>query len=137
MGAQATDSRDPLTFKVIGAYFGVYRALGWGFLEDVYRRGMCVELEVAGLKYNTEVVLPVYYRDRVIGEYRADIIVEGRVLVELKVASQIDHTHRAQVYNYLKATTIETALLFNFGPRPAFARLLLSNDRKRPGPLQL
>jgi GxxExxY protein len=122
---------------VIGAYFGVYRALGWGFLEAVYRRALCVELQAAGVAFATEPLLPVHHRGVLVGEYRADLIVEGSLIVELKVASQLDNTHRAQLYNYLKATTIEKGLLLNFGPRPALERLILTNDRKLPKPLQL
>ena len=129
--------RDPLTYSVIGAFFGVYRSLGWGYLEGVCRRAMCVELQVAGVKFSTEVMLPVLHRGVGVGEYRADLIVENSVIVELKVATQIDQSHRAQLYNYLKATRIEKGLLFNFGPRPAFERLLLTNDQKTPKPLRL
>ena len=129
--------RDPLTYKVIGAFMGVYRSLGWGFLEGVYHRAMVVELQHAGLRVASEAFLPVLHRGVQVGDYRADLIVEGQVIVEVKVATQIEHAHRAQLYNYLKASTIEKGLLFNFGPRPAFERLLLTNDRKVAVPLRL
>ena len=135
--ATAYDRRDPLTYKVIGAFFGVYRALGWGFLEAVYHRAMMVELQHAGLRVSSGVLLPVRHRGVLIGEYRADLVVAGELIVELKAVAQLDNSHRAQLYNYLKATPIEKGLLFNFGPRPAFERLLLTNDRKTAVPLSL
>lgn len=129
--------RDAVTYRVIGAFIGAYRALGWGFLESVYQRAMAVELQRAGLRFGAQVLLPVHHRGVCVGEFRADFIVEDSVIVELKVAQQLDNAHRAQLYNYLKATTIEKGLLFNFGPRPSFERLLLTNDRKTPRSLQL
>ena len=129
--------RDPLTYRVIGAYMGVYRALGWGFLEAVYQRALCVELQHSGIAFAAQPLSPVQYRGVLVGEYRADLIVENSIIVELKVAEMLTGTHRAQLLNYLKATTIERGLLFNFGPKPAFERLILTNDRKQPRPLKL
>ncbi len=122
--------RDPVTYRVIGAFLGVYRELGWGFLERVYHRAMVVALAEAGASVASEVELPVYFRGTLVGEYRADLIVDGAVVVEIKTAEAISPPHRAQVLNYLKATTYERALLLNFGPRPQFERLLLTKDRK-------
>ena len=130
------DVPDPLTYKVIGAYFGVYRALGWGFLESVYHRAMAVELQHAGLRSASEVLIPVYHRGVLVGEYRADLIVERALVIEVKTVTQFEPAHRAQLLNYLKATSIEKGLLLNFGPRSAFERLILTNDRKTPKPLQ-
>jgi hypothetical protein len=96
--AESREARDPLTYRVIGAYFGVYRALGWGFLEVVYQRAL---------------------------------------VVEVKTVTQFESSHRAQLLNYLKATSIEKGLLLNFGPLPAFERLILTNDRKIPKPLRI
>ena len=135
--ATANEGRDPLTYKVIGAFLGVYRALGWGFLEAVYHRAMIVELVHAGVRVRSGVLLPVHHRGLIVGEYRADLIVEDVVIVEVKAVSQLEGTHRAHLLNYLKATRIERGLLMNFGPRAAFERLLLTNDRKEPRPVQL
>ena len=125
--------RDPVTHRIIGAYFSVYAALGWGFLEAVYQRAIVVALEEAGASVATEVHLPVHFRGRLVGDYRADLLVDNEVLVEIKSVEKLAPAHRAQVLNYLKATNIERALLFNFGPHPQFERLLFTNDRKAPG----
>ena len=129
-------ARDPLTAKIIGAYFAVYRALGWGFLEGVYRRAMAVGMRRMGLSLEEEVLLPVHYLGELVGEYRADLVVEASVIVEVKALESLGPAHRRQVVNYLKATTIETALLLNFGPRPSFERLVFSNARKEPVPVR-
>ncbi len=129
--------RDPITYRVIGAFFGVYRTLGWGFLESVYQRAMIVALTDAGARAMPEVDLPVYFRGRVVGRYRADLIVDDAVIVEIKAVETLSGAHRAQLLNYLKATSIERGLLLNFGPKPQFERWLLTNDRKAPRPLRL
>ena len=128
--------RDPVTYRVLGAYFGVYRTLGWGFLEAVYQRAMVAALHHAGAKVSSEVHLPVHYMGTIVGEYRADLIVEDHVIVEIKAAERIDPAHRAQLLNYLKATTIEVGLIVNFGPTPSFERLVFTNARKAPRPLR-
>ncbi len=135
--ADTREVRDPLTYKVIGAYFGVYRALGWGFLEQVYHRAMFVEIQHAGLRCASEVLIPVHHRGVLVGEYRADLVVERSLIVEVKTVNAFEPAHRAQLLNYLNATSIEKGLLLNFGQRPAFERLILTNDRKTPKPLQL
>lgn len=125
-------TRDPITYRVIGAYFGVYTALGWGFLEAVYQRAMVVALADAGARVAREVMLPVYFRGRLVGEYRADLIVDDRVIVEVKAVQSITAAHRSQLLNYLKATNIECGLILNFGPKPEFERLVFANHRKTP-----
>lgn len=128
--------RDPITYRILGAYFRVYRCMGWGFLEAVYRRAMVLALQDAGARVASEATMPVFFAGRLVGEFRADLIVDDRVVVELKTSERIAPEHRAQLLNYLKASTIEHGLLLNFGPRPEFERLLLTNDRKEPRPLQ-
>lgn len=91
---------------------------------------MVVALVEDGAHVATEVPLPVHFRGRLVGDYRADLLVDHEVLVEVKSVERLAPTHRAQVLNYLKATNIERALLFNFGPRPQLERLLFTNDRK-------
>lgn len=97
---------------------------------------MEVELQFAGLQYRSQCVVSVCHRGVDVGLYRADLVVEGEVIVEIKVATAIDPMHRAQPLNYLKATDVEQGLLLNFGPRPGFERLILSNDRKAARPLR-
>lgn len=128
--------RDSTTYRILGAFFGVYRILGWGFLESVYRRSMAVALQEAGARVIVEAPLPVHFSGQLVGEFRADLIVDNQVIVELKAAGSLAPEHRAQVINYLKASTFERGLLLNFGPKPAYERILLTNDRKEPRPLR-
>ena len=114
-----------VTEQIIGASFEVFRELGYGFLEKVYQRSMKVELELRGLKAETEAEIQVRYKGQPVGDYRADILVNGCVLVELKVATAIDSRDEAQLLNELKATGIKVGLLINFGRQKAeFKRLV-------------
>ena len=130
-------ARDPITYRIIGAYLGVYRTLGWGFLEAVYRRAMVVALRDAGAAVAEEVPLVVRFRGNAVGEYRADLIVDDQVIVEVKCVSQLGPIHRAQLLNYLKATPYERGLLLNFGPKPEFERLIFTTDMKQARPMRL
>jgi len=120
-----------LTEKIIGVFYDVYNELGHGFLESVYRDSMVIALEQADLKCESEAAVPVCFRGRDVGQFRADIIVEGLVILELKTAASIDRSHEAQLYNYLRATEIEVGLLFNFGKQPEFRRVVFSNEEKK------
>jgi GxxExxY protein len=118
------DHKD-VTERIIGASFEVFRELGYGFLERVYQRAMKVELELRGLKAEIETDIQVRYKGQVVGDYRADILVNRCVLVELKVASAIDGRDEAQLLNELRATGIKVGLLINFGKQKAeFKRLV-------------
>ena len=119
-----------LTEKIIGIFFDVYNELGPGFLEAVYRNAMCIELKKAGLSVEAEAPVNVMFRGEVVGEYRADILVNEVVVLELKTARAIDRVHQAQLMNYLRATKIEIGLLLNFGDKPEFKRLAMSSARK-------
>lgn len=120
-----------LTEKIIGVFFAVYNELGYGFLESVYEEAMCIALLDAGLKVERQFPTPVWFRGRQIGDFRADLLIEGKVLIELKSARAIDPSHEAQLLNYLRATTIEVGLLLNFGPKAQFRRLAFENERKK------
>lgn len=120
-----------LTERVIGIFYDVYNELGHGFLESVYRNAMQLALEGAGLKVSCEVQIPVWFRGHNIGDFRADLIVADVLLLELKTAANIDRSHEAQALNYLRATSVELALLLNFGPKPQFRRLVFENERKK------
>lgn len=114
-----------ITEQIIGASFEVFRELGYGFLEKVYQRAMKVELELRGLKAEIEKDIQVQYKGQVVGDYRADILVNHCVLVELKVAPVLDSRDQAQLLNELKATGIKVGLLINFGKHKAeFKRLI-------------
>ena len=104
-----------ITEKIIGAVFEVHRELGYGFLERVYQRALQVELLRAGVSAEIEKRIQVKYKGVVVGEYDADLIVDGRVAVELKVTPQYDKRDEAQLLNELKATGIKVGLLINFG----------------------
>ncbi|WP_136526683.1 GxxExxY protein [Geomonas ferrireducens] len=115
---------DDLTGKVIGACFEVSNELGSGFLESVYEKALLVALTDVGLQADSQVPLKVVYRNKVVGDFFADIVVEGTVLLELKAVKALAPEHTAQVLNYLKATGIEVGLLVNFGhPKLEYRRL--------------
>ena len=122
---------DPVTARVLATFFRVYNTLGWGFLEVVYRRSMAHALRQAGASVVEEAPQSVYFDGRHVGEYRADLLVDDTVVVELKVVSQLAPEHRAQVINLLRASRIERGLLLNFGPKPEIKRIVFGNDRKR------
>jgi GxxExxY protein len=119
-----------LTSRIIGVFFDVYNELGAGFLESVYVEAIALALCQAGLRVERETLLEVSFRGRIIGRFRADLIVGGTVLVEAKACSKLHSLHEAQVLNYLRATVLEVGLLLNFGPRPQFKRLLFDNPCK-------
>jgi len=104
-----------LTETVIGCAYRVHQALGSGFLEKVYENALRIELELAGVKVRQQAPVPVHYRDRLVGEYFADLMVEGRVIVEIKAVQQLAKEHEVQLVHYLTATGIEDGLLINFG----------------------
>lgn len=106
---------DELIGKILEASFEVIRELGAGFLESVYEKSLFVALRQKGLEVVCQVPLKVKFRGVIVGEFYADMLVEDKVLVELKAVSRIMPEHKAQVINYLKATGIEVGLLINFG----------------------
>ena len=106
---------DELTEKIIGATFEVSNTLGCGFLEKVYENALCINLQKKGFSVEQQFPINVYYENQVVGEYIADLFIEGKIIVELKVAKELDDVHKAQVINYLRATGVKTGLLINFG----------------------
>lgn len=104
-----------LTHRIIGCAFKVHNVLGAGFLEKVYENALVIELRGCGLKVSQQVPLKVMYGDNVVGEYFADLLVEGRILCELKAVRRITTEHEVQLVNYLTATGIDVGLLLNFG----------------------
>ena len=120
-----------VTDLVLAVFYDVYNELGGGFLESVYQSAFALALRQSVLQVMCQVDLPVHFRGQVVGDFRADLIVNGVVSLELKAAQALDRIHEAQVLNYLRATSIEVALLLNFGPRPQFKRFLLDNQQKR------
>lgn len=106
---------EDLTRSVIGCGFEVINELGTGFLESVYERAMLVALSDAGLNAKSQVAIDVAFRGQQVGEFYADLLVEEKVIVELKCAASILPIHEAQVINYLQATGIDVGLILNFG----------------------
>ncbi len=111
-------------------FFDVYNELGPGFLESVYREAMCIALEQEGLDVLREFPLVARFRGRAVGRFQADLVVNGRIILELKAARVLAPVHEAQTLNYLRAGVLEVGLLLNFGPKPQVKRLAYSNDRK-------
>jgi len=115
-----------VTEQIIGAAFEVHRSLGYGFLEKVYQRAMQVELRLRGLKAELESRIKVQYKNCIVGDYSADLLVNDVVIVELKVAAQYNSNDEAQLINELKATGLRVGLLINFGrEKVEFKRLAL------------
>jgi len=125
------EKHSTLTDVALRAYYDVYNELGSGFLESVYYSALESALLEAGLHVASQVPIPVYFRGRIVGEFKADLLIERRVLLELKAVNALDRSHHAQVLNYLKSTEIEVALLLNFGAKPEFKRFLLDNEQKK------
>ena len=119
-----------LTETIIEVFFDVYNELGFGFLESVYRKSLQLALREKSLKVEAEVAVPVFFRGINVGDFRADLVVNDSVLLELKTAESIIIAHEAQVLNYLRATALEIGLTLNFGPKAQVRRLLFDNNRK-------
>ena len=103
-----------LTYLINGAIFEVSRILGPGFLEKVYENALLMELKARGIKAAAQYPIKVRYKDQIVGEYFADLLVEDQVIIELKTVDKIEKIHEAQLLNYLKATGIKVGLLVNF-----------------------
>jgi GxxExxY protein len=119
-----------LTNNIISCFYRVYNDLGYGFLERVYQNALYFVLIDEGLNCEVEKPVKVYHNGRVVGDYRADLLVENCVLLELKANEELNLANEKQLINYLKATNIEVGLLLNFGKQPQFKRKVFSNDKK-------
>ena len=120
-----------ITEEIISAYYFVYNELGYGFLEKVYENAMLIELKSRGFKVVSQKNIKVYFKDAIVGEYFADIVVDDKIIIELKSSESFVTEHEVQLFNYLKATNIEVGLLFNFGKRAAFKRKVFTNNNKK------
>ena len=121
---------EELTEKIIGLFYDVYNELGSGFLEKVYENALAYELRQAGYHVEQQYQIIVRYRGLVVGEYYADLVVDSKVILELKAVAKPIKQHEAQLLNYLKATPYEVGLLLNFGGKPTFERRAYSNSNK-------
>jgi len=117
---------EELTYRIRGCVFEVYRCLGHGFLEKVYENALCMELQSQGIEAKAQVPLEVRYKGAVVGEYVADILVEDRVLLELKAQRQLSPGNESQLLNYLRAGKWQVGMLINFAfPKAQIRRLIV------------
>ncbi len=116
-----------LTYKINAAIFEVNRTLGPGFMEKVYENALMIELGNMGIRAQAQAPVNVLYKDQVVGEYFADILVEDAVILELKTVDELTKIHEAQLLNYLKATGLEVGLLVNFKDKKAKIRRMVLN----------
>jgi GxxExxY protein len=119
-----------LTDSIIKVFYDVYNELGYGFLEKVYQNGMYLELKERGFNVEANKQIKVYYKGIEVGLYYADLLVENKVILELKTSNAIIDEYENQILNYLKSTDIEVGLLLNFGVKPEFKRKVFNNSRK-------
>jgi GxxExxY protein len=118
-----------ITGNIIKAFYTVYNSLGYGFLEKVYENAMIVELRSLGLNVEQQKGISVFYRDTLVGEYFADLVVGSAVIIELKSVEKLVRAHEAQLINYLRATLFEVGLLLNFGQSPEYKRKIYENKK--------
>jgi GxxExxY protein len=121
-----------VTDLVLKAFYTVYNELGYGFLEIVYQNAMAIEATDLGLSVEQQVPIEVAYKERKVGHYEADLVINDLVIVELKAMEELVKKHEAQLLNYLKATRFEVGLLLNFGPEPSFKRKAFDNSQRHP-----
>ena len=119
-----------LVYRVISCFLRVYDRLGFGFLESVYRNALAFEFERAGIAFEREVAIEVWDLGRKVGHFRADFVVEGVIIAEVKATKEIDEADNKQLLNYLRGSAMELGLMLHFGPKPYYRRYLYTNDRK-------
>ena len=128
-------AEERLTGKVIECFYRVHNLLEFGYFESVYRNALALELGWEGLDVRAETPIEVSYKGHIVGAYRLDLLVEDRVAVEVKATDVLPPTAKRQVLNYLRATTLDVALLLHFGPEARFHRLvsprLLDRERRQ------
>ena len=129
--ATFSGTEDVLTERILKVFYAVYNELGFGFFEVVYGRAMVIALQQAGLSVETEVPISVSFRGELVGVFKADLVVDGKVILELKVADQIMKSHEAQLTHYLRSSTLEVGLILSFGEVPKSRRVEFLNERKR------
>jgi GxxExxY protein len=125
---------ETLTRSVIGAFYEVYNTLGFGFLEQVYAAALARELVARGHRVARECSVYVMYKGDEVATQRIDMIVDGKLVVEIKSTWRHNPVATRQLYNYLRGTSLEVGLLLHFGPEPAFYRLVHTNTHKQKDP---
>ncbi len=121
-----------ITDIVLKGFYEAYNELGGGFLESVYENALHIVLTGYGLSLEKQKEISVFFRGDKVGVFKTDLIVNGKVIVELKAIRNIDPAHEAQLLNYLRATNIEVGLLLNFGRKPEFKRFVYEDKRNKP-----
>ena len=116
-----------MTNKIINCFYKVYNILGYGFLEKVYENALKMELENNGFSVEAQKPIKVLYLEKIVGEYFADLVVDNKIIIELKANEVLIPENEAQLVNYLKATEFEVGLLLNFGKKPEIKRKIFSN----------
>jgi GxxExxY protein len=119
-----------LTEKIIGCAYRVYNELGSGFLEKIYENALKIELEEEGLRVSQQEKIDVHYKGILIGDYIADLLVEDKIIIELKAVNELATVHENQLVNYLKATGMKLGLLINFGNKLKIKRKILTPNKK-------
>lgn len=119
-----------LSESILKVFYEVYNELGYGFLEKVYQNAMYLELKSQGFKVEAQKQIKVHYKDELVGDFFADLLIDDLIILELKACDGLVKAHYVQTLNYLKATNIEIGLLLNFGEKPEIKRLIFTNNRK-------
>ncbi len=119
-----------LTDKILKAFYEVYNQLKYGFREKIYQKALKYELTQLGVGVEEEQPISVYYKGMLMGKYQADLLVERRIILELKAQTTIKDVHEAQLLHYLRAMPIEIGFVLNFGIKPEFTRTVFDNARK-------
>ena len=122
---------EELTEKIIKAFYKVYNSLGYGFLERVYERAMCLEFGKSGIIFESQVPIRVFYDGDVVGDYVADFVVGEKVIVEIKALRVMSSADENQLLNYLTCTNKEVGLLLNFGEKAEIKRKVYDNELKK------
>jgi GxxExxY protein len=122
---------EEVTRSIIGAFYTVYRGLGFGFLEHVYASALEKEISSRGHRLSREVLVPIHYLGDLIAYHRLDMLVDDCVIVELKSSERLPPIAERQLYSYLRCTNLEVGLLLHFGHEPRFKRVILTNDQKQ------
>src|SRR5438270_1367070 len=120
-----------VTERLIGIFFEVYNELGYGFLDSVYEEAYCLVLTSQSISFQRQYPVKVFFRGTNVGEFRADLVIESAVIIEVKAVQKLDVSHEKQVLTYLRATNFEVGLLLNLGPNAQIRRFALDNSRKR------
>lgn len=133
-GSEKGLKHSEVTDVILKTFYDVYNELGQGFLESVYQNAMALLLRERGLQVEGGIPIGAWFRGAKVGDFEADLLVDGCVILELKAVRAIGNAHEAQLMNYLRATDIEIGFVPSFGPKPEFRRLAYDNSRKTRRP---